>query len=375
MEPAMEFKIKRNIFLEGMQKTLGIVEKKTTMPILNNVLIRTDQDRIKIIATDREIGLVADYEAQILKDGDITLSARKIYEMIREIQGEIIHVQKNEQCVVSLQSQKSVYKIPGIPADDFPNVAVDQDMKFVRVKGDILKNLILKTSFSMSTDEIRKNLNGIFIDMDTDKPGGIRAVATDGHRLAMISVYLGDKDFLKLEKGIIIPRKGVSEIRKLVENESGDIWMGVHPGMCVLKTDHTMLKVSLIDADYPDYRRVIPTEKGTTIQFERDAALHALRRMSVISSERYSGVIIKLTDGKIILNSTNPDVGEANDEIEVSGQVGEMEVAYNVNYLIDAIEAIDEKDVVFEIGAGMKPGVVRPQGNDQFFCIIMPLRI
>ena len=371
----MEFIIKRDIFLEGIQKTLGIVEKKTTMPILNNVLIRADQNRIKIIATDREIGLVADYEAQIMKDGEITLSARKLYEMIREIQGEMIHFQKNEQSVVTLMSQKVIYKIPGIPADDFPNVAVDEDVKLFKIKGSVLKDLILKTSFSMSTDEIRKNLNGIFFDVDQNKPGVLKAVATDGHRLAMVSVYSGDKDFLKLEKGIIIPRKGVSEVRKLVESEPGDILIGVHQGMCVLKTDHTMLKVSLIDAEYPDYRRVIPSEKGTAVQFEKDMALHALRRMSVISSERYSGVIIKLMEGKIILNSTNPDVGEANDEIEVSYRGGEMEVGYNVNYLIDAIEAIDEKNVVFEIGTGMKPGVIRPADNDQFFCIIMPLRI
>jgi len=115
----MEFIIKRDIFLDGIQKTLGIVEKKTTMPILNNVLIRADQNRIKIIATDREIGLVADYEAQIMKEGEITLSARKLYEMIREIQGEMIHFRKNEQSVVTLMSQKVIYKIPGIPADDF----------------------------------------------------------------------------------------------------------------------------------------------------------------------------------------------------------------------------------------------------------------
>ena len=135
MGRAMEFIIKRDIFLDGIQKTLGIVEKKTTMPILNNVLIRADQNRIKIIATDREIGLVADYEAQIMKEGEITLSARKLYEMIREIQGEMIHFQKNEQSVVTLMSQKVIYKIPGIPADDFPNVAVDEDVKLFKIKG------------------------------------------------------------------------------------------------------------------------------------------------------------------------------------------------------------------------------------------------
>ena len=128
----------------------------------------------------------------------------------------MIHFQKNEQSVVTLMSQKVIYKIPGIPADDFPNVAVDEDVKLFKIKGSVLKDLILKTSFSMSTDEIRKNLNGIFFDVDQNKPGVLKAVATDGHRLAMVSVYSGDKDFLKLEKGIIVPRKGVSEVRKLV---------------------------------------------------------------------------------------------------------------------------------------------------------------
>jgi DNA polymerase-3 subunit beta len=203
----------------------------------------------------------------------------------------------------------------------------------------------------------------------------LKAVATDGHRLALANVYSGEKDFLKLEKGIIVPRKGVFEIRKLLESEAGDIMIGVQQGMCVIKTDHTMLKVSLIDAEYPDYRRVLPAEKGIVVQFEKEAVLHALRRMSVISSERYSGVIVRLQNGKMILNSTNPDVGEANDEIDVIYQGSELEIGYNVNYLIDAIEAIEEKNVIFEMGAGVKPGVIRPVDNSNHFCIIMPLRI
>jgi DNA polymerase III subunit beta len=372
----MEFNIRREIFLDGIQKTLGIVEKKTTMPILNNVLIRAEKFKgVKVVATDREIGLVADYEAEVTASGDVTLSARKLYEMIREIQGETIHFQRNDQYLVTLTAQKAIYKIPGISADEFPNVVVSEDVHFFKMRGQMMRDLILKTAFSMSTDEIRKNLNGVFLDMEQDKPGFLKAVATDGHRLALVTVYSGDKDFLKLQKGIIIPRKGVSEIRKLLESEGGDILIGVQPGMCVIKTDHTMLKVSLIDAEYPDYRRVIPAEKGTAIQFEKETVLHALRRMSVISSERYSGVIVRLTEGRMVLNSTNPDVGEANDEIDMNYHGPDLEVGYNVNYLIDAIEAIDEKEVVFEIGAGMKPGVIRPTENDQHFCIIMPLRI
>jgi DNA polymerase-3 subunit beta len=375
MEGIMEFNIGRNKFLDGIQKTLGIVEKKTTMPILNNVLIRASQEGIKVFATDREISLVAGYEAQVVHEGDVTVSAKKLHEMIREIQGDTIHFQRNDQYIVTLTAQKAVYKIPGISADEFPIFVVSEDVKFFRMRGQMMKEMILKTAFSMSNDEVRKNLNGVFFDSDTERQGVLKAVATDGHRLALANVYSGDKDFLKLEKGIIIPRKGVFEIRKLLESEAGDIMIGVQQGMCVIKTDHTMLKVSLIDAEYPDYRRVLPAEKGIVVQFEKEAVLHALRRMSVISSERYSGVIVRLQNGKMILNSTNPDVGEANDEIDVIYQGSELEIGYNVNYLIDAIEVIEEKNVIFEMGAGVKPGVIRPVDNSNHFCIIMPLRI
>jgi DNA polymerase-3 subunit beta len=375
MEGIMEFKIGRNIFFDGIQKTLGIVEKKTTMPILNNVMIRASKEGIRVFATDREISLVADYEASVDHEGEVTLSARKLYEMIREIQGETIHFYKNDQCMVTLTAQKAIYKIPGIPADDFPAVVINEDVSFFRMRGQMLKDMIVKTAFSMSNDEVRKNLNGIFFESDEEQQGVLKAVATDGHRLALASVYSGDKDFLKLEKGIIIPRKGIVEIRKLLESETGDILIGVQQGMCVIKTDHTIMKVSLIDSEYPDYRRVIPAEKGIVVQFEKEVVLHALRRMNVISSERYSGVIVKLQENKIILNSTNPDVGEANDEIDVIYQGGDLEIGYNVNYLIDAIEVMDEKNVVFEMRPGMKPGVIRPVDNIHHFCIIMPLRI
>ncbi len=371
----MEFEIGRNIFLDAIQRTLGIVEKKTTMPILNNVLIRASEAGIKVFATDREISLVADYEAQVSHTGDVALSAKKLHEMIREIQGDKIHFKRNDKYVVTLTAQKAIYKIPGISSDEFPTVVFNEDLKYFKMRSQTMKDMILKTAFSMSHDEVRKNLNGVYLDSDADKKGVLKAVATDGHRLAIVSVYSGDKDFLQLEKGIIIPRKGVVEIKRLLEGESDDIAIGVQQGMCAIKTDNTMLKISLIDAEYPDYHRVIPNEKGIVVQFEKEAALHALRRMSVISSERYSGVIIRLQNSKMILNSTNPDVGEANDEIEAVYQGGDLEIGYNVNYLIDAIEIIEDKNVIFEIGVGVKPGVIRPAESNDHFCIVMPLRI
>ena len=372
----MEFNIKRDVFSVGIQKTLGIVEKKTTMPILSNLLLRAGPNRITIMATDREIGLVADYEAEVLREGEITLSARKLHEMVREIQGETLHVIKNEKDVVILTCNKAIYRIPGIPADDYPVVADQEDIPFYKVKGAILKELIRKTAFAMSNDEMRKILCGVL--METEKVGEtfcIRMVATDGHRLSMMKMDTGEKDFMTMEKSVIIPRKGLVEIRRLVEDEPGDVFLGVRQGMCIVKTDHTLLKVSLIDGEYPDYRRVIPAEKGVILGIEKDKILHTLRRMSVISSERYNGVIMTLAEDKIVLNSNNPDVGEANDEIDVV-YVGEgKSVGYNVTYLADAIDVIDEERITFEIGEGMKPGIVRAVGNENYFCIVMPLKL
>ncbi len=376
MGAEMEFNVKRDVFLGAIQKTLGIVEKKTTMQILSNLLVRTLSNRIRIMATDREIGLVADYDAEIIREGDITLSARKLYEMVREIQGEMIHVAKNERDVVILTCNKAVYRIPGIPTDEYPAVTDGDDLPMSKIKGSLLREMIRKTAFAMSTDEMRKNLNGVFLE--TEKSGGtiwIRMVATDGHRLALMRTDTADGDFMVLEKGVIIPRKGLMEIRRLLEDEPGDVMLGVRKGTCVIKTDHVLLKVSLIDGEYPDYRRVIPSEKGVVLGLDKDKLIHALRRMSVISSERYNGVIVTLSKNRILLNSTNPDVGEATDEIDVDYQGEERSVGYNVTYLADAIEVIDEEKVEFEIGSGMKPGVVRAAGNADYFCIVMPLKL
>ncbi len=372
----MEFSIGRDIFLSGIQKTLGIVEKKTTIPILSNLLIKAAQGRVTIMATDREIGWVADYEAEVVREGGITLSARKLHEMVREIQGERIHVVKKDRDIVVLTCDKATYRVPGIPEDDYPVVEDRDDVPCYRVKGAVLKELIRKTSFAISTDEMRKTLCGVLVE--TEKTGEtyhLKMVATDGHRLALMKMDTGEKDFAETERNVIIPRKGLMEIRRFVEDEPGDVWMGFRNGECVFKTDHTMLKVSLVEGDYPDYRRVIPTEKGIVLEIDKDKILHALRRMSVISSDRYNGVILTLVEGKIIVNSNNPDVGEANDEIDV-GYSGEgKSVGYNVAYLANAIEVIDEEKISFEVGEGMKPGIIRAVGNDQYFCIVMPLKL
>lgn len=369
----MEFKINRETFLEGIQKTLGIVEKKTTIPILNNILIKTENNKLKIIATDREIILISSYEADILEDGQITISAKKIYEMVREIQGDMINFnQKNN--IVKISSNRAFYKIPGLPAEDFPSVTDDENLNLSSIKGMVIKDLISKTSFAMATDETRKNLNGVLLEEGMDGVEYlIRMVATDGHRLAMAkSITTGH--FLKTGKGIIIPRKGLMEIKRVID-ENEDIKIGLHKNMFVVQTENTLLKVSLVDADYPDYKKVIPMEKGIKVDLNKEDFLHALRRMSVVSSERYGGVILSFTKNKLTLNSTNLDVGEATEEIDIDYDGEAMDSGFNVSYMIDAISVVNKENIIFDVGVGLKPSVIKQADDDSYLCIVMPLKI
>ncbi len=369
----MEFKINRETFLDGIQKTLGIVEKKTTIPILNNILLKAEANKIRIIATDREIILISDYEADVLEKGEITISAKKIYEMIREIQGELINFsQKNN--IVKISSQRAFFKIPGLPADDFPSISDDADLTLSKVPGNVIKDLINKTSFAMAGDETRKNLNGVLLEEGMDGVNHIlRMVATDGHRLALAKSITSGY-CLKSGKGVIIPRKGLMEIKKIID-ENEDVKVGLHKNMFILQTDNTILKVSLVDADYPDYKKVIPTEKGIRVILEKEYFLHALRRMSVVSSERYGGVILSFSKGKLMLNSTNLDVGEATEEIDIDYDGELIDSGFNVNYLIDAISVVNKESINFEVGVGLKPSMIKQADDDNYLCIIMPLKI
>lgn len=374
----MQFNIKRLSFLEGIQKTLGIVERKTTTPILNNILIKTEKDRIKIAATDREIGLVSYYDAEIVSDGVITLSARKTFEMIREIQGDVISFKKGENNWVNITSGKVIYNIPGISADDFPEVEVlgDEGMTFFKVKSDMIGEMIEKTFFAMSKEEMRSHLNGAFLETENkDKGYWMRMVTTDGHRLSLVNFHEEDGEFIDISGGIIIPRKGISEIKKLVDDGSEYIDVGIKKGKCVLKKDDTILRISLVDSEYPEYKKVMPTDKGILIQLDREQFLHSLKRMSVMSNEKYSGVKVRIMENKMILNSTNPDIGEANEEIDISYKGEEIEVVYNVGYLIDAVQVISGDSILFNMRSGLRPGVISEAGNDDYICIIMPLKM
>jgi DNA polymerase III subunit beta len=365
----MECTVKREVLLDGIQRTLGIVEKKTTMPILSNILLTASGDGLRIIATDRDIWLTADYEAKVKGKGEITVNARKLYEIVREIEGENVSIKVAENNWVFVTCEKVVFRIPGIPASEFPQIAHEDGKGFITIGGDALKEMIHKTYFAISVDEMRPSLNGAYFEIEK---GTVKMVATDGHRL---SLSTRDIEGGKSLKGVIIPRKGIGELRKIIEDTVESVELLVKDSMCVVKVKNITFRMNLIDAEYPDYKKVIPKDKSTEVQVDRNKFLHAMRRMSVMSSERSSGVKIELMSGKIKLTSTNPDLGEAKDEIDISYEGKPLEVGYSVRYLLDAIEVMEEEGVKFEIRGNEGPGIIRSAENDSYMCIIMPIKL
>jgi DNA polymerase-3 subunit beta len=226
----------------------------------------------------------------------------------------------------------------------------------------------------MAFDESRKNLNGVLLETSSDGTTHVwRMVATDGHRLAVAKVNTPEP-CPELSKGIIIPRKGLMEVKKITDVHE-NVSVGIHKNMFVVKTENTVLKVNLVDAEYPDYKRVIPAEKGVSVTLDKELFLHALKRMNVVSSERYSGVIISFNQDKMVLNSTNLDVGEATEEIDITYTGEDMDVGFNVNYVIDAVSVISMENIIMEVGVGLKPTLIKPAEGDNYLCIVMPLKI
>jgi len=226
----------------------------------------------------------------------------------------------------------------------------------------------------MAFDESRKNLNGVLLETSSDGTTHVwRMVATDGHRLAVAKVNTPEP-CPELSKGIIIPRKGLMEVKKITDVHE-NVSVGIYKNMFVVKTENTVLKVNLVDAEYPDYKRVIPAEKGVSVTLDKELFLHALKRMNVVSSERYSGVIISFNQDKMVLNSTNLDVGEATEEIDIAYTGEDMDVGFNVNYVIDAVSVISMENIIMEVGVGLKPTLIKPAEGDNYLCIVMPLKI
>ncbi len=283
----MEFSIEKDVFLKGLTAVQGIVERRTTMPILANVLLETESAELRITATDLEVGVCSSYPAQVKKKGKITISARNLYEITRELPAsETVSIKKKENDWIEIKCGKALFKLVGLGAEEFPALPAFKDDQFIGIDGEVLDQMLEKAVISVSTDETRYNLNGVYVAKGEGDQ--MNMVSTDGHRLSVIQKGVEKVGKLKLEKGVIIPRKGLQEVRRIIAEGEGSVEMSFQAGNAVVRKEGRVLVMRLIDGEFPDYRQVLPKEGENKNQLvvDRNLLVGVLRRMAIIYSRK-----------------------------------------------------------------------------------------
>jgi len=368
----MEIKAKRDDLLATLYWTQSIVERRNTMPILANVLFEASKGSIRVTATDLEVGVRGEVDGDIVKEGIVTVNAKKIYEIIREVPNEQVHLKRLENDWVEIRSGKSVFKIVGMDAKEFPQFPKFDGKSLSSTPASTIHEMIERTIFSVSTDETRYSLNGVFVE--EAEGGKVRMVATDGHRLAFEEKTVGS---IGLSKGVILPRKGLAELKKLLESGTeGVVSLGFKENMGLVIKDKIELFMRLIDGDFPDYTKVIPKGNPNIAKLEHDELLQALRRVSILSSERYKGIRMEFSDGKVSISANNPDLGEAVEEIEAEYNGKAISIGFNARYLLDVLGILGgDGEINIELKDELSPSIIRKGGVDSYLYVLMPMRL
>lgn len=367
----MKFTIAKADFIKVLQRIQGIVEKRNTMPILANVLLDASDGKITIMATDLEVFIKDSSTAKITEESSVTVNARKLFEIAKELPGDTIDVSSGKDDKVTLKAGKARFNIMGLPSKDFPVFPAIDEAAMKELNSEVFRDMIEKTSFAVSTDETRYNINGFLLESAS---GRARMVATDGHRLALISregisIDAGSKE------GVLLPRKGVMEMKKVLDEKEGTFLLGINQKNAVIKRDNTVIIIRLLEGEFPDYSRVIPKENDKDAIAVRAELLSSLKRVSLLSTDKIKGVKFNFSNSKLVLTSSSPDIGEATEDVDVEYAHGEIEIAFNARYFIDMLEALSDEKVRISLKDPLSPGVLRPVNGEDYTYIIMPMRL
>ncbi|MFH1262437.1 MAG: DNA polymerase III subunit beta [Pseudomonadota bacterium] len=373
----MKIEFDRNQLLTGLQKIGAVAEKKSTMPILGNLHLEAKGESLTISATDLEIGIQTTCPVKVVAEGKVCTPAHQLIEIVKQLPEKNGRLQKTENDWITLSCGKAQFRLAGVAADEFPQVVNAGEFKFSNLKTNTIQTAIEKTGFAISTDEMRYNLNGVYLEVKKEKGGiAFRMVATDGHRLAMFTRDLADDETLTLAKGVILPRKGINELRRLLEGvEEKQVEVSVTGTNACFRLNRTILSMRLVVGEFPDYTAVIPKGNKKKLVVNRNALNDSLRRVSLLSEGKSKCVKFGIRGAGIHLAATTPELGEAEEDIAGEFDGGELEIGFNARYVLDALAAVDGDKVLFELDHEQSPGIIRAPNDPSYFGVIMPMRI
>jgi DNA polymerase-3 subunit beta len=366
----MRFSLQREVLLKPLQQVVNVVERRQTLPVLANLLVAVEGGKLSLTGTDLEVEMIARTEVDQAEDGETTIPARKLFEIVRALpDGSRLSFSLSGDRV-TVQAGRSRFTLATLPAKEFPSIDDLELVERIQVPEAGLKELIERTAFAMAQQDVRFYLNGLLFDL---RENALRCVATDGHRLAMCEAALPDG--AKTRKQIILPRKGVLELQRLLEGGDRALELEVGRNHVRVRREDVTFTSKLIDGRFPDYEAVIPIGADKEVRMDREVLRAALQRAAILSNEKYRGVKVEVSPGQVRIVAHNPEQEEAVEEIEAQTTVDGLSIGFNVTYLLDALSALREDQVLLNLRDANSSALVREAGHSRSRHVVMPLRL
>ncbi len=372
----MKVIVERGDFLKAMSRAQSIVERRTTIPILSNVLIEAEKDKISLRTTDLDIEIVEKVNAIVDQEGSTTVGAHTLHDIARKLpEGASLNLSSDQMnSRLEVKAGRSRFSLATLPREDFPIMANSEYQSNFIISSGVLHKLFEKTKFAMSTEETRYYLNGVFFHLaDNDGVKSLRAVATDGHRLAQIDETPPEKCVDM--PGVIIPRKTVGELRAVLEYGESDIAVSVSETKIRFVNPFMTLTSKVIDGTFPDYTRVIPKDNGKKLEVDANQFAQSVDRVSTISSERARAVKLNLANDKLILSVSSPESGAADEELPVTYGDDELEIGFNAKYLQEIAAQVDTQNAIFFFNTPSDPVLMKETKDSSAIYVVMPMRV
>jgi DNA polymerase-3 subunit beta len=372
----MKVTVERTALLKSLGRVHRVVERRNTIPILANVLIRADKSKLSLKATDLDLEVIDAVDAEVSPAGSTTVPAHMFYEIVRKLPegSQIVLEASGDRAVLAIRAGRSRFTLQTLPESDFPDLAAgEMTHKFTLAAAD-LKRLIDKTQFAISTEETRYYLNGIYLHTaGSGKSVKLRAVATDGHRLAQVELALppGAAGM----PGIIVPRKTVGEVQRLIEDAGAEVAVELSQGKIRFTIGDVVLTSKLIDGTFPDYARVIPLGNDKELVVDKKDFEASVDRVSTVSSERGRAVKLSISSGRLLLSVTNPDSGSATEELEIEYGSDPLDIGFNSRYLLDIAAQIEGEVAVLKLADAGSPTLIQDKDTAGALYVLMPMRV
>jgi len=374
----MKFSIDRSALLTALQHVHSVVERRNTIPILSNVLIEAKEDGVYLTATDMDIAVIEKIEldkSEVAQLGTVTTSAQMLYDIVRKLPGNIkveLLSEKNDR--LGIKASSSSFALNCLPAEDFPSISQEDFKHSFNVEASELIRLLDKTSFAMSLEETRYYLNGIYLHaIKEDNIDKLRTVATDGHRLSRVDMNIPQG--AESIPGVIIPRKTILEIRKILEDHTGNINLSISETKIKLSFNNVILTSKLLDGTFPDYSRVIPEKNDKLISISNQLLSEAVDRVSTVSTDKTRAIKININKSGLVISATNPDKGSASEHVDVAYDGEEVEIGFNSKYVLDVARQIKGNEILIELSDSVSPTLVYDKDDKEVLFVLMPMRV